>query len=214
MYISFFLELIVVQMASNSQARGDSRVLRPTEDLFLGGLPAPLLTRKLPRVGEVALAMEYCKLMNKDSVKEAKKKVAEDIMTVYMNASIPTINPLKVVQKVGWVQELVKERRKDMVNDKRFDRERVMGKHRKKSGNGKKKMKYVEVKDELMKVAAKDIPEMEKEFYTDQLGERKMEIGSIDLVEERKKKKLEIRQKAVEKQIEKEKKSSHQRGYT
>ena len=98
MYISFFLELIVVQMASNSQARGDSRVLRPTEDLFLGGL---LLTRKLPRVGEVALAMEYCKLMNKDSVEEAKKKVAEDIMTVYMNASIPTKNPLKVVQKVG-----------------------------------------------------------------------------------------------------------------
>ena len=198
-------------MASYSQAKGDSRVLRPTEDVFLGGLPAPLLTRKLPRVGEVALAMEHYKLVDKDSSEE---KVAEDIMTVYMNASIPTINPLKVVQKVGWVQELVKERRKDMVNDKRFDRERVMGKHRKKSGNGKKKMKYVEVKDELMKVAAKDIPEMEKEFYTDQLGERKMEIGSIDLVEERKKKKLEVRQKAVEKQIEKEKKSSHQRGYT
>ena len=201
-------------MASYSQAKKDSRVLRPTKDVFLGGLPAPLLTRKLPRVGEVALAMEHYKLVDKDSSEEAKKKVAEYIMTVYMNASIPTINPLKVVQKVGWVQELVKERRKDMVNDKRFDRERVMGKHRKKSGNGKKKMKYVEVKDELVKVAAKDIPEMEKEFYTDQLGERKMEIGSIDLVEERKKKKLEIRQKAVEKQIEKEKKSSHQRGYT
>ena len=55
---------------------------------------------------------------------------------------------------------------------------------------------------------------MEKEFYTDQLGERKMEIGPIDLVEERKKKKLEVRQKEVEKQIEKEKKRSHQRGYT
>ena len=74
-----------------------------------------------------------------------------------------------------------------MVTNKRFDRERVMGKHRKKSGNGKKKMKYVEVKDELMKVGAKDILEMEKEFYTDQLGGRKMEIGPIDLVEERKK---------------------------
>ena len=188
-----------------SQAESNSRVLRPTEDVFLDGVPAPLLTRKLPRVGEVALAMELYKLDCKDSPKEAKKKVAEDILNMYKKASIPTINPLKIAQKVEWVQELVKERRKDMVNDKRFNRERVMGKHRKKSGNGKKKMKYVEVKDELVKVAAKDIPEMEKEFYTDQLGERKMEIGSTDLVEERKNKKLEIRQKAVEKQTEKEK---------
>ena len=142
-------------------------MLRPTEDVFLGGLPAPLLSRKLPRVGEVALAMEHYKLEDKVSPEEAKKMVAKYIQEVYKNASISTINPLKVVQKVMWVQELVKEIRKDMVNDKRFDRERVMGKHRKKSGNGHKKMKYVEVKEELLKVAAKDIPELEREFYED-----------------------------------------------
>ena len=107
-----------------SQAKSNSRVLRPTEDVFLGGLPAPLLTRKLPRVGEVALAMELYKFEDKDDAKEAKKKVAEDVLDMYKKASIPTINPLKIAQKVEWVQELVKERRKDMVNDKRFDRER------------------------------------------------------------------------------------------
>ena len=54
-------------------------MLRPTEDVFLAGLPAALLTRKLPRVGEIALAMEYYKLEDKDGPKEAKKKVAEDV---------------------------------------------------------------------------------------------------------------------------------------
>ena len=152
MYISFFLELIGLQKASYSQVKRDSRVLRPTKDVFLGGLQAPLLTRKLPRVEEVALDMEHYKLVDKESSGEAKKNVAEDIMTVYMNAFIPTINPLKVVQKMGWVQDLVKERRKDMVKYKRFDKERVMGKHKKKSGSGKKKKRYVEVKDELMRV--------------------------------------------------------------
>ena len=196
-----------------SQAESNSRVLRPTEDVFLDGVPAPLLTRKLPRVGEVALAMELYKLDCKDSPKEAKKKVAEDILNMYKMASIPTINPLKIAQKVEWVQELVKERRKDMVNDKRFNRERVMGKHRKKSGNGSKRMKYVEVKDKLLMVAAKDIPDMEKEFYEDQLGERRMEIGGVDKKEERRKKefeekdkKREVRQEMIQKQSEKEKK--------
>ena len=94
-----------------SQAKSNSRVLRPTEDVFLGGLPAPLLTRKLPRVGEIALAMEYYKLEDKDGPKEAKKKVAEDVVNMYKKASIPTINPLKIAQKVEWVQELVKERK-------------------------------------------------------------------------------------------------------
>ena len=189
-----------------SQAESNSRVLRPTEDVFLDGVPAPLLTRKLPRVGEVALAMELYKLDCKDSPK-VKKKVAEDILNMYKKASIPTINPLKIAQKVEWVQELVKERRKDMVNDKRFNRERVMGKHRKKSGNGSKRMKYVEVKDKLLMVAAKDIPDMEKEFYEDQLGERRMEIGGVDKKEERRKneveekdKKREVRQEMIQKQ--------------
>ena len=88
-------------MASYSQAKKDSRVLRPTEDVFLGGLPAPLLNRKLPRVGEVALAMEHYKLVDKDSSEEAKKKVAEDIVTVYRNASIPTINPFESSPESG-----------------------------------------------------------------------------------------------------------------
>ena len=194
-----------------SQAKSNSRVLRPTDDVFLGGLPAPLLTRKLPRVGEIALAMEYYKLEDKDGPKEAKRKVAEDLVNMYKKASFPTINPLKIAQKVEWVQELVKERRKDMVNDKRFDRERVMGKHRKKSGNGSKRMKYVEVKDKLLMVAAKDVPEIEKEFYEDQLGERRMEIGGVDKKEERRKseveekdKRREARQEMMQKQSEKE----------
>ena len=86
-----------------------------------------------------------------------------------------------------------------MVNDKRFDRERVMGKHREKSGNGSKRMKYVEVKDKLLMVAAKDVPEIEKEFYEDQLGERKMEIGGVDKKEERRKSEVEREERLARK---------------
>ena len=41
-----------------AQQKGVPRVLRPPEDIALGGWPVPLLSNKLTRVGEVALAVE------------------------------------------------------------------------------------------------------------------------------------------------------------
>ena len=103
-------------------------MLRFPVDIALGGYPAPLLTHKLPRLGEVALAVEY-HLFKKLDKEEAERKVTKDILQVYMDASIPMVDPKKVKQKVLWVRKLVRKRRKDTVLDKRFNRDRVMGKH-------------------------------------------------------------------------------------
>ena len=182
--------------------RSGTKVLRPPFDLALDGTPCPLLTRKLARIGETALAIEYYMIAEKVERREAEKKVAEDIIKVYLEASIPTVNPFKVRQKVEWVSNLVKKRRMDLVIDIRFNRERVMGKRRKKSKNGKVKMKFIDVKDELFRVA-KEIPELEKEFYQDQEHERKLDIGiqlgDIDWEEEgRKRKEMELENRKQE----------------
>ena len=44
-----------------AQQKDVTRVFRPHEDIALGGWPAPLLSNKLPRVGEIALAIEALK---------------------------------------------------------------------------------------------------------------------------------------------------------
>ena len=115
-----------------AQQKGVPRVLRPPEDIALGGWPVPLLSNKLPRVGEVALAIEGLKFGEQLKLEEAQRRVTEYILSVYRKASIPTINPLKVKQKVEWVSKLVKNRRSDVREDKRFEREHVKGLRKKK----------------------------------------------------------------------------------
>ena len=79
--------------------------------------------------------------------------VTEDILHVYNLASIPTIHPKKVRQKVEWASKVVKQKRKGVLVDKRFGRQGVLGKHRQKSGNNKVKMNYSDVKEKLLQVA-------------------------------------------------------------
>ena len=81
--------------------KGEARRLKPPEDLVVGGVPKPLLTNKLPRCREVALAVEHFRFMEQVSQKEAGKKVTDYIVEVYREASIATIHPIKIRQKVG-----------------------------------------------------------------------------------------------------------------
>ena len=160
---------------------GKTRLLRPPFDVALGGTPSAVPLNQLPLVGEVALALEESRFRQKCSLKEAEGMVTEDILHIYNLASVPTIHPLKVRQKVEWVSKLVKKQRKDLTPDSRFGRQSVLGSYRHKSGNGKKKVNYVDVKDELFLVAKEElVPDLEKEFYSDQKSKRKMFIGEVD----------------------------------
>ena len=162
----------------------NSRQLRPPFDVALDGNPSAIPLNQLPRVGDVALALQHSRFQEKCSLNEAEGMVVEDILHVYNLASVPTIHPKKVRQKVEWVSKLVKGQRLHLTQDKRFGRQVVLGKHRKKSGNGKVKMNYSDVKDVLFQVAKEElVPDLEKEFYADQKGERKMYIGNIDTIE-------------------------------
>ena len=159
----------------------NSRLLRPPFDAALGGTPSPIPFNQLPTAGEVALAVEHCRFKEKCNLREAEEMVTEDILHIYNLASVPTIHPKKVRQKVEWVTKLVRQRRKDGSFDKRFGRQSVLGKHGQKASNGKVKMNFSDVKDKLLQVASEAlIPELEKEFYADQKSARKMFIGKID----------------------------------
>ena len=158
-----------------------SRLLRPSFDAALGGTPSPIPFNQLPKAGEVALAIEHARFKEKCNLREAEEMVTEDILHVYNLASVPTIHPIKVRQKVEWVTKLVKQRRKEWSFDKRFGRQNVLGKHRQKASNGKVKMNFSDVKDKLLQVANEVlVPDLEKEFYADQKCARKMFIGNID----------------------------------
>ena len=54
-------------------------------------------------------------------MREAEEMVTEDILHIYNLASVPTIHPIKVRQKVEWVTKLVKQRRKEWSFDERFE---------------------------------------------------------------------------------------------
>ena len=69
------------------------------------------------------------------------------------NASIPTIDKKKVQQKIEWVSVLVKERKKDWQLDLRFMRSRAIGKRRIQSRNHVVRNKFVEIENDLLKVA-------------------------------------------------------------
>ena len=100
-----------------------SRVLRPPFDVALNGLPSAIPLNQRPRVVEVALALEESRFQQRCSLEEAEGMVTEDILYVYKLASVPTIHPKKVRQKVEWLSKLVKGHRLHLTQDKRFGRQ-------------------------------------------------------------------------------------------
>ena len=110
---------------------------------------------------------------------EAEKKIVDQIVKIYERASIPTINVLKIKQKVEKIQKLKRERMKELQVDSRRDKPTVQGKWKQTAKNGKKKQKFGDLKDNLFDVSS-SVPDLEMEFYVDQQNERKMFIDSVD----------------------------------
>ena len=79
-------------------------------------------------------------------VMEAQKSVI-NILEIYDKAS------KKMEQKIEWLSVLVKERRKDWQLDPRFRRSRVIGKRRIQLRNHVVWKKFVEIENDLLKVA-------------------------------------------------------------
>ena len=174
--------------------------------------PRPLPRSQLPLVRDVDLALEDAVERLLVSKEEAVKTVSCDIEDIYRNASIPTIHPQKVRQKVVSVLELRRNAVKNLAVDQRTGKVRDQGVGAKKN---RRKPKMSEVAGNLFEVKS-DVPELEQKFYNDQKGERKLYIGSLDkkvtennikvLSEEQKKKeKKALREKELNAREEKEK---------
>ena len=87
--------------------------------------PRPLPRSQLPLVRDVDLALEDAVERLLVSKEEAVKTVSCDIEDIYRNASIPTIHPQKVRQKVASVLELRRNAVKNLAVDQRTGKVRV-----------------------------------------------------------------------------------------
>ena len=113
------------------------------------------------------------------TTKEACKLTGENIGNIYLAASIGTIHPQKIIQKVEKLQNLKRDEEMRAGVNHRTGKVRDQGKQKKKSRNQKVKLKFGDVINQLFDVA-NEVPERERKFYEDQKTDRKMFIGKVD----------------------------------
>ena len=195
--------------SKSNNKKKDSRLRSSAFDSAYEGPIRPLPENSLPTFKDVGLAVEFHKYSNM-SESCAISQVVKDIESVYDHASIP-IHDLKYIRnKVKNINVLRKKRLKEMVINKKKEKPIVIGKFKKKHKNGKDKVKLQEVLNKLFLVANEDnIPNIEKEFYEDQKGERKMIIGGTDHKESNKRMRKILRQQKEYERFEKEKDSAN-----
>ena len=105
-------------------------------------IPRLLPHNMLPTNKDVGLCLEKYKLEGM-CVKEANKAVFNDIKSIYQHASIPILSEQRILTKLNDLNNLRQSKLKDM-------QLKVVGKFRKKSKNGKIKVKLVDILDKLM----------------------------------------------------------------
>ena len=153
-----------------------------TPDPIYHGFPRPIPSSQLPTYKDVGLGIENYKQFEGKREDLAIDFVVEDIRRIYDKASIPTITPKKIRQKVKRLASMKKIRLAEEKIDKRRNTMRVQGKRRRKFKNGKTKGKVDDVLTHLFSVADVDrVPLKEREFFEDQTTSRKMTIGSLDV---------------------------------
>ena len=107
------------------------------------------------------LALEDAKIHKKMKPEEAVKKVSDEVIVLYTRSSIPTINPIKINQKVASVLELRRNHIKNIAEDSRTGKVRDQFKQRKKKKNGlTNNIKLREVQDKMFEVN-KTVPDLE-----------------------------------------------------
>ena len=159
---------------------GKSKRVGGTVGKIYSETPRPLPSRQLPLYKDVDLALEDAKIHNEMNQDDAVKKVSKEVIDLYTRSSITTINPIKVNQKVASVLQLRRNHIKIIAEDSRTGKVRDQGKHRKRKKNSlTNKIKLCDVQDSIFEVK-KTVPDLEKEFYSDQCGARLLFIGPLD----------------------------------
>lgn len=128
------------------------------------------------------------------------------MVKIYKQASIPTVAYTSIERKVRRLMSMKREKEVAEQEDKRTGKTRDQGGKRKKKKNNKVKVKLQDVVEEIFEVKS-EVPDLEKTFYEDQCGDRKVYIGNVDeeetmrLVKEasKKKKKEELAMKEKKK---------------
>ena len=107
------------------------------------------------------------------------KKTQEKITDIYEEATIKTIDPRIIVQKIHPLVQMKKAEEKLTGVNTATRKPRFQGKQKRKKKNGKVKEKLQDVINELFDVHS-EVPETEKSFYEDQKADRKLFLGSVD----------------------------------
>ena len=112
---------------------------------------------------------------------EGCKATSEKLTNIYKEASIETIHPKKIYQKVMKLQIMKREEEKLSAGtiNSTTGKLRCKGKEKRKKKNGKVKTKIEDTLNKLFEIATV-VPLIEKEFYEDQKTVRKMVIGKVD----------------------------------
>ena len=122
----------------------DARLRSSNYDNAYAGNHGPLPSNVLPTFQEVGLAVEFLKVSGM-SESAAITQVSQDVVNVYDHASVPTINPKKIREKVKNFALLRKKRLKEFVINKKKGTPMVQGKRRVSHKNGKEKIKLQDV---------------------------------------------------------------------
>ena len=152
-----------------------------TESVF-GGCPRAMPSSQLPLWKDVGLHLED---LEKEGMKrcEAVKKTAEKVLSIYQAATIPCLPIRSIERKIKTLLSLKRNHELAAVVDQRTGKVKDQGKRRHKKRNNRVKVKLCDVVETLLEVKTGEVPELEREFYQDQCGSRKMVIGGLDVKE-------------------------------
>ena len=125
---------------------------------------------------------------------EAVKTTAKKVEKLYKKSSIPTIANTSIERKIRRLMLTKREIELAELIDKRTGKNRDQGGTRQKKKNNKVKVKLHDVVGDIFEVKT-GVPDLEKTFYEDQCGARKMYIGDVDEEETRQLEEEDIKRK-------------------
>ena len=167
-----------------------------TESVF-GGCPKAMSELQLPLWKDVGLHLEDLE-EGGTARPQAVKKTAKKVEEIYEVATINCLPIGSIQRKIKILLSLKRNHEIASKVDTRTGKVKDLGKWRRKRGNHKAKMKLSEVADSIFEVKKGEVSDLEKEFYLDQCGPRKMVIGKLDVKETNHRISLMTKQLAVQ----------------
>ena len=151
------------------------------ESVF-GGYPRAMPELQLPLWKDVGLHLEN---LEEGGMKrpEALKRTGGKVDQIYQTSTIPCLPIRSIERKIKTLISLKRNHEVAADVDKRTGKVKDQGKWRKKNRNNRTKMKLSDLVETIFEVKKGEVPEIERQFYQDQCGPRKMVIGKLDIKE-------------------------------